>query len=366
MSEGNEKAERRIRKYNIKTLTFLISFIVLLTLGNVTSTAAKTKKISMNYSVIRMTKGYSMKLKVKGTKKKIKWFSSNKKIATVSGKGNVKGKKVGKCNVYAKVNGIKLKCRVRIKKANKVKEVKADFSDITLDLSSLKMDVSNIKFDNEKQLPVLEGNGYFKLKLLNTKASPEWSTSNSEIATVEQGVVTAHSVGTCTIVAKLDVKEYACQVTVTDLKNSKEILKQYNMYRMLSLMNNDRVKSKAAPLKINETLNEVANLRKVEIKKKFSHTRPNGFAYKTILNSFNLNNWKFIGENIAYTRDNSDGIDAFAKYAYDALYKSKGHRENILNPNFEYVGIGCLITDLDVDEDGIASIECYWTQEFYR
>ena len=268
--------------------------------------------------------------------------------------------------MYAKVNGIKLKCRVIIKKANKVKEVKADFSDITLDLSSLKMDVSNIKFDNEKQLPVLEGNGYFKLKLLNTKASPEWSTSNSEIATVEQGVVTAHSVGTCTIVAKLDVKEYACQVTVTDLKNSKEILKQYNMYRMLSLMNNDRVKSKAAPLKINETLNEVANLRKVEIKKKFSHTRPNGFAYKTILNSFNLNNWKFIGENIAYTRDNSDGIDAFAKYAYDALYKSKGHRENILNPNFEYVGIGCLITDLDVDEDGIASIECYWTQEFYR
>lgn len=100
-------------------------------------------------------------------------------------------------------------------------------------------------------------------------------------------------------------------------------------------MNNDRVKSKAAPLKINETLNEVANLRKVEIKKKFSHTRPDGFAYKTILNSFNLNNWKFIGE-------------------------------NILNPNFEYVGIGCLITDLDVDEDGIASIECYWTQEFYR
>lgn len=362
MSEGNEKAERRIRKYNIKTLTFLISFIVLLTLGNVTITVAKTKKISLNYSVIRMTKGYSMKLKVKGTKKKIKWFSSNKKIATVSGKGNVKGKKVGKCNVYAKVNGIKLKCRVRIKKANKVKEVKADFSDITLDLSSLKMDVSNIKFDNEKQLLVLEGNGYFKLKLLNTKASPEWSTSNSEIATVEQGVVTAHSVGTCTIVAKLDVKEYACQVTVTDLKNSKEILKQYNMYRMLSLMNNDRVKSKAAPLKINE----VANLRKVEIKKKFSHTRPNGFAYKTILNSFNLNNWKFIGENIAYTRDNSDGIDAFAKYAYDALYKSKGHRENILNPNFEYVGIGCLITDLDVDEDGIASIECYWTQEFYR
>lgn len=124
MSEGNEKAERRIRKYNIKTLTFLISFIVLLTLGNVTSTVAKTKKISMNYSVIRMTKGYSMKLKVKGTKKKIKWFSSNKKIATV-----------------------------------------------------------------------------------------------------EQGVVTAHSVGTCTIVAKLDVKEYACQVTVTDLKNSREILK---------------------------------------------------------------------------------------------------------------------------------------------
>ena len=44
MSEGNEKAEGRIRKYNIKTLTFFISFIVLLTLGNVTSTVANTKK----------------------------------------------------------------------------------------------------------------------------------------------------------------------------------------------------------------------------------------------------------------------------------------------------------------------------------
>ena len=61
---------------------------------------------------------------------------------------------------------------------------------------------------------------------------------------------------------------------------------------------------------------------------------------------------------------NSDG--AYTPEETIALYKSKGHRDNILNPNFEYVGIGCLITDLDVDEDGIASIECYWTQEFYR
>lgn len=56
----------------------------------------------------------SKKLKVNHTKAKVKWSSSNKKIAKVSKKGTVKAVKPGKCTIYAKVKGKKLKCKVEV------------------------------------------------------------------------------------------------------------------------------------------------------------------------------------------------------------------------------------------------------------
>lgn len=72
------------------------------------------KKVKINKSKATIYVGNTISLKIKNNKKKVKWKSSNKKIASVSKKGKVKGKKVGKATIIAKVGKKKLKCKVNV------------------------------------------------------------------------------------------------------------------------------------------------------------------------------------------------------------------------------------------------------------
>jgi uncharacterized protein YjdB len=47
---------------------------------------------------------------------KAKFTSSNKKIATVNSKGKITAKKKGTAYITVKTNGIKLKCKITVKK----------------------------------------------------------------------------------------------------------------------------------------------------------------------------------------------------------------------------------------------------------
>lgn len=83
--------------------------------GPVSTVSAASVKIS-NTS-ITLTKGKTKQLKIRGTSKKVTWSSSNKKVATVTSKGKVTAKKVGKATITAKVNGKKYRCKVTVKAA---------------------------------------------------------------------------------------------------------------------------------------------------------------------------------------------------------------------------------------------------------
>lgn len=72
-------------------------------------------KIALNKSSITLSVGEQKQLTLKGTKKKVTWKSGNKKIATVTNKGKVTGKAVGKTTITAKSNGKKYKCKVTVK-----------------------------------------------------------------------------------------------------------------------------------------------------------------------------------------------------------------------------------------------------------
>ena len=100
-----------------KNLPILALSILLITAAFYTTSALAATPVLNKSSVnLHIEQGY--KLTVKGLDKKltIKWSTGNKNIASVSGKGSVKGLAKGKTVVYAKIyNKNKLKCTLKAK-----------------------------------------------------------------------------------------------------------------------------------------------------------------------------------------------------------------------------------------------------------
>lgn len=89
--------------------------------------AASTKKVKLNKTSLKLTKGKSYTLKIANAGgKKIKWSSKKKKVATVSSKGKVTAKGKGTTYVYAKVGKKKLKCKVTVKEPAVIREYTLD------------------------------------------------------------------------------------------------------------------------------------------------------------------------------------------------------------------------------------------------
>lgn len=74
---------------------------------------AATVKINKTKKTLKV--GQTYQLKITGTKKTVKWKSSKKSVASVSSKGKVTAKKVGKTNITATVGGKTLKCKITVK-----------------------------------------------------------------------------------------------------------------------------------------------------------------------------------------------------------------------------------------------------------
>ena len=117
-------------------------------------------------------------------------------------------------------------------------------------------------------------------------------------------------------------------------------------HEVADIVNRERTAQGLAPLKYSEKLSEAANLRAKEIQTYFSHTRPNGTSCFTAVTEKGIR-YRYIGENIAYGQRNP-------KEVMNGWMNSEGHRKNILNTGFEYIGIGV------AEKNGIY----YWTQFF--
>lgn len=101
---------------------------------------------------------------------------------------------------------------------------------------------------------------------------------------------------------------------------------------VLRLVNIEREKVGAPNLKSLDTLYPMADVRAKESAASFSHTRPNGTRCFTI---FSENSMKYTaaGENLAY------GFSTPASVV-KAWMNSEGHKRNLLDPDFKYIGIG--------------------------
>ena len=75
---------------------------------------AEAKKVRLNRTKLSMVVSQKYKLKLIGTKKNVKWTSGRKKVASVTKKGVVRAKAVGKTKITAKAGKKKNVCKVTV------------------------------------------------------------------------------------------------------------------------------------------------------------------------------------------------------------------------------------------------------------
>lgn len=116
--------------------------------------------------------------------------------------------------------------------------------------------------------------------------------------------------------------------------------------KVVDLTNQERAKNGLPALKVDVTLSKMAHekSRDMSVNGYFSHTSPTYGSPFDMMKKYGIT-YKYAGENIAMGQKTPEEV-------VNAWMNSEGHRKNILNPNYNYIGVGYV-------EQGN-----YWTQEF--
>ena len=232
---------------------------------------------------------------------------------------------------------------------------KVPLSKITLNKSTVSLNVGS-----SSQLSVT----YSPSNTTDSK-TVTWSSSNTAVATVSGGKVTAKKAGTATITAKVGTKTATCKVTVKaaavdngSYKNVSEAYTLLNTFRTTKSNqwywnSSNTAKTTVYGLKgltRDVTLENVAKTRAKEQwtmyyeRGQATHTRPNGTAWSTAYPS----SLKTIGENLAWRHTTCNSVILDPDYGWaetNAKYSGQGHRRNMLNSSFTKVGIACYVKD---------------------
>ncbi len=105
-------------------------------------------------------------------------------------------------------------------------------------------------------------------------------------------------------------------------------------------VNRERTGRGLGALRVSAELSRAARVRASEITRKFSHTRPDGTAWRTVSSAA-------YGENIAMGQRTADKVMA-------AWMTSSGHRANILRASYGSIGVCAVVSG------GVT----YWVQLF--
>ena len=122
-------------------------------------------------------------------------------------------------------------------------------------------------------------------------------------------------------------------------------------YQLFDLVNATRVRFHLHPLKWDENVRNTARKHSKDMAENnyFSHTNLEGQSPFERMREDRIF-FTFAGENLAYGQFNSI-------FAHEGLMNSESHRENILRPEFEYVGIGVAFN---------SDSQPFFTQNFYK
>lgn len=259
----------------------------------------------------------------------LKWTSTNSSVATVtkgsSNKASITAKGVG--TAYVKItlyNGKTAQCKVTVKPAP----------------ASVKTNPSSVSLTVGESYTISESTNSGTYA---NAANLKWTSSNSNVATVTKGsankaTIKAMSSGTAYIKITLyNGKTAQCKVTVNNSKDIDEVL---------TIINKERVKAGVKPLAARADLIELADIRVKELSVKFSHQRIDGTFVSNLAEQKGIY-YNTIGENIAMGQPTAETV-------MNSWMNSEGHRANILNSSYSYIGIGHIV------KNGMH----YWVQVF--
>lgn len=118
--------------------------------------------------------------------------------------------------------------------------------------------------------------------------------------------------------------------------------------QVLRLVNHERQQRGLAPLRLSYELMDAAAIRANEITQVFSHTRPNGQPCSSLIEDGAYT----VGENIAAGTSTPEAV-------VNQWMQSPGHRANILNGDYEELGVGYAYRPN-------STYRWYWVQMFRR
>jgi uncharacterized protein YkwD len=125
------------------------------------------------------------------------------------------------------------------------------------------------------------------------------------------------------------------QTVAFNSQSTNEAPRDRDVRVMLAALNAERASRGLAPLGLDPSLCKVASSYASEMATRnfFAHTSPDGDDPFKRLDRAHIH-YGYAGENIA--------LDQSPNSAAEALWQSEGHRENILEPHYQKVGIGAI------------------------
>ena len=167
--------------------------------------------VSLNKTTLSLVKGNSTTLNAtvnpsNATNKALTWASSNTNVATVDSNGKVTAKGAGTAIITVKTNnGKSATCTVTV-------------INPTVSITSVTLDKTNLSLNKNS-------NATLKAMINPTDTTDSknliWTSSNTKVATVNNGVIKGIGVGTATITVKtVNGKTATCKVTVQEVKTN--------------------------------------------------------------------------------------------------------------------------------------------------
>lgn len=143
----------------------------------------------------------------------------------------------------------------------------------------------------------------------------------------DQSTARSESDSTLPFLAAAAANEESTPESTTNMEEFESIPEQ-----VVTLVNEARAAEGLPLLSIDETLMQAAAARAKEIVTAFSHTRPNGTPFSTILPEYNID-YRAASENLAWGQTSPAEV-------MEGWMDSPQHRSNILNPVYSSIGVG--------------------------